>query len=502
MTSAQPTDRRVSIRMRASIVALVWVGVVAVGLELVRPSQSAPIAFDTAASVLHFDRIVSGQHIEALITTTPKPWLTLVDGLLYQGTSDWRAVWLATLMAFAAAIAIATAVALELGGPIAAAAVAVGLAGSSELWADVGVALAVAWALLGLAVALSAVTHPRPQWGLAGAALLAASLARIEVLVLVPVALACLAWSWRADLHPTRRPWLVAAVPMLALPIMLIHDWLLAGDPLFWTKVAQIYSAAVSSPILSPAEMLATIVEHVAGEPLWSSLAILGIVGLVHGRQRLVGVGLLGLILGVLGMLLGLAARHLYVPSRYFLPVDAAVIFAAGFGLAEILEWVRRRPGFARPRSLGAIAAAAGMAGAVGAGWPVASVDRSLGASLQKEARLADHLATVLPGIRANLTSIGQGASMSVPLPLRPAVVVETGLSIPSVRVNRPPGLDAASLGPGAMVVFHDRLGDLPPDAFTSLEVAAPAAAGSFGVRSIDARPDLGYWLLLVTPGR
>ena len=73
----------------------------AVGFELVRPVLSGPVGFDTAASVIHFQRITSGRHLEAFITATPKPLLTLVDGLLFALSGDWRLISVSSIALFA-----------------------------------------------------------------------------------------------------------------------------------------------------------------------------------------------------------------------------------------------------------------------------------------------------------------------------------------------------------------------------------------------------------------
>ena len=46
----------------------------------------------------------------------------------------------------------------------------------------------------------------------------------------------------------------------LALPVMLLHDWLLTGDPFFWADVSQALLEGVRRrrPFERPAELLAT----------------------------------------------------------------------------------------------------------------------------------------------------------------------------------------------------------------------------------------------------
>jgi len=72
--------------------------VVAAGLatDLIRPFRVGQVGFDMAASVLFFDRIVVGRHLESFISATPKPLFTVVNGLAHAVTGEWRLIsWLA-----------------------------------------------------------------------------------------------------------------------------------------------------------------------------------------------------------------------------------------------------------------------------------------------------------------------------------------------------------------------------------------------------------------------
>lgn len=497
---------------------LLFFGVVAVGLELVRPFRTAPIAFDTAASVLQFERIASGRHLEALITTTPKPLLTVVDGLLYVLTGDWRPLSLATLAAFAGAVAIASYVAARLDGWLAAGLVAVGLAASRGLWVDVGLTLAVALALLGLAVAGIAVTSRRPRYGVAGVAILLASLARVESLVLVPIAAAALGWAAThgpINLRPAPRTWLVPLIPALTVPIMAVHDWMLTGDPLYWTEVAQRYSAAVRAPVLSPAAMVAALASHGVAEFGFLVLGALGILRLARARSPALAVGLVGMCLGVSALLVLLAARHLYVPERYFLLIDAGLIVAAGFGASALadsprLASVRARIAVLRPISRGLAAAGAGTAVAIVLGWPVASFDPVVRSTIRNQSRLAEHFAVVLPAIRTELSAPALEAGVAdgppvhllVPLALLPRAAVDTGLSLRQVAATQAADIDPGRGSPAAgQMVFHDRLGDPASGAFRSIEVVTPTPEGPIVVRPLKVDPAAGYWLVLITRG-
>jgi hypothetical protein len=516
---AAPTRSRSTARDLGAVpFVVIFAGVVALGLELVRPFGTAPIAFDTAASVLHFERIVSGRHLEAFLTTTPKPLLTVVFGLLYTASGDWRPISWATIAAFAAAIAIAASVARRLDGWGAAAFTAVGLATSRGLWGDVGLSLATAWAMLGLAVAAMAMTGRQPRYAVASVAILCAGLARVEALVLVPTALLAIGWlvlSRPADRHPHRASWLVVIIPALALPVMVLHDWLLTGNPLFWTEVAARYSAAVRAPILSPAGMIGALATHGLAEVGILGLAIVGIVVLALGRSRVLALGLAATCLGVAALLMLLAVSHLYVPDRYFLLIDAGLIVAAGFGAgavfrgtALLLDRARGIPLAPMARTMAGGAVGIGLA--VMLGWPPATLSSQVRSSIRNQGTLADHFATVLPAIRAELASehaVGVGGPKSVillnvPVPLLPRAVVDTGLSLSQVAVTPTATVDLGNGVPEiGQMLFHDRLGDISSSGLRSIEVSSPTPEAGVVVRPLAVDPAAGYWLVTIAPG-
>lgn len=511
-------QRRSPPKLPFLLVALAELGI---GLELARPFRTAAIAYDTAASVIHFERMVSGRHLEAVLNTTPKPLLTVVDGLLYTLTGDWRPIAWATLAAFAAAAAIASYVAARLDGWLAAGLVAVAFGTSGGLWIDAGLSLAVAWALLGLALAALAVTSARPRYGLTGVAILLASLARIETLVLVPVAVASLAWASTQNPPATRPPrsaWLVALIPTLAIPIMLIHDWILIGDPMYWAQIADRYSATTRAPILAPGAMVAALAGHGVHEIGFLILGAVGIVRLARGRSRALAIGLIGLCLGVSALLVLLAARHIYVSDRYFLLIDAALIVAAGFGaaaVAERLSLAAMRVRALGVRSLGvqrilpAVAAMTlGGLGAIALGWPLASFDPRVRSAVGGQLGLAEHYAAALPTIRSQLAAarrtMGVGTPptvrLFVPLPLLPRAVVDTGLLWPQVGSNAGVEPGRQFPNPGQMV-FHDRLGDPRLKVLAAIEVGTPRRVGSVVVRPLKVNRAARYWLVLGVQG-
>ena len=163
--------------------------VVAAGLatDLIRPFRVGQVGFDMAASLLYFDRIVVGRHLESFISATPKPLFTVVYGLAHAVTGEWRLIsWLA-IGVYGLAVVLAARLAARATGPVAAGLAAVAFVGSPVLLSDVSLAYSVGWALLGWLLAGIAVTAGRPRYGVAGMSLLLATLARFETFILLSV---------------------------------------------------------------------------------------------------------------------------------------------------------------------------------------------------------------------------------------------------------------------------------------------------------------------------
>jgi hypothetical protein len=224
---------------------------------------AAPSAFDTASTVLYFDHLVSGRVLDAFVPTTPKPLLTVVYGPLWLLTHDWRVLTWAAVAAFASANAFATILGWRVAGPAAGLFSGVAMASSSLLLWEALRGLATPWATLGWIIAALAVTARPPRWGLAGLALAIGTLARVETLAIVgaaAVALLVLSAGPRRFRQPVpRRAWLLL-LGLVAIPIMLAHDWLLVRDPFYWARVSGIYSESqhVSSGIAGLGRVVAT----------------------------------------------------------------------------------------------------------------------------------------------------------------------------------------------------------------------------------------------------
>jgi hypothetical protein len=149
----------------------VWVGVAAATAAMVRLPGPAVLDPDEHAAVLYFRSLTGGQRLEDPLLSTPKPLLTLVHGLTWAATSDWRSLTALTVAAFALAVTALARAAGRLGGTPAAVGTVVAVAGSGPLVLQVARGNSVIWALAGWAVALDALTQPRRRYGLAAAAL-------------------------------------------------------------------------------------------------------------------------------------------------------------------------------------------------------------------------------------------------------------------------------------------------------------------------------------------
>src|SRR5918911_258013 len=85
---------------------LIFVAALGIGTFLARPFAAASIAYDSQASTLHFMRIVEGRELESFVSTTSKPFLTVVFGGLFELSHDWRSLAWATLLAHAGAVTL------------------------------------------------------------------------------------------------------------------------------------------------------------------------------------------------------------------------------------------------------------------------------------------------------------------------------------------------------------------------------------------------------------
>ncbi len=508
----------------------------AVAVDVVRPFQVAPVSFDAASSVAFFDRIASGRRLEAFVTTTPKPLLTVLYGIVHGLSHDWRPIsWLA-ILSFALAVAAAASLALRTGGPVAGAFAGVALAGAPTLLGDVSLAGGVAWAVAGWVGAGLLLTSSRPRYATAGLALLIAALARVETFVVLGVATVGLAWLAFGPLpaslrRPPRRAFAIL-IGFGALPCMLLHDWLLTGDPFFWMTVSVVFSRAAPAAVMTPVQVVSFLVHRY--EPAWP-LVLLGLIGavdLLARRRWVVAAGLLAVGPGIAAFLVLLAARGIYVSDRYAEPIDVALRFVAAFGAAALVRGLFRAadrtagrlaiPGAptvravrAHPAGPAVAALAVGAAAAVLAGGPFGPRDAVLRRDVAAERALNGNEQAVLPVLaaavertfpaRERAAAPGSAAAavprLIVPVLLRPRVAVDLGLPLWAVG-SRSPAADGPNAAQVSVptIVYHDAGADRPVAAYRPFEIDRPGRLGRLEISPILASPDRGLWVVELTP--
>ena len=352
------TWANVLLSLAAAVVAL------AVALIAIRPMAGPPLAYDTFASVVHFDRIVSGRQLESGLGTTPKPLLTFALGIAH-AAGGWVGVSLASIVAWATAVGLGTALTMRLAGIAGGAAVAALLVASPTLLLETGWGLASTWGLgLWFAAGLATLS-PRPRWALIGLLLGLATLARLETLLLVGFALGVVLVRWLVPSAGERRRWpwhsgrprLRAAIPagpwrmalaLVALPVMLAHDARLTGDPFYWLNVSAAFGNALASVGALPDAWSAArqVLAVPSGVPVQSALALVGLVVLVDRRVWPILLGLVALGPGMGVFLVVLAASGRFADPRYLVPIQAAILVAAAIGIgalaSPVVGWLGR----------------------------------------------------------------------------------------------------------------------------------------------------------------
>jgi hypothetical protein len=499
---------------------LPWAGAFVLGVVVAtyvaRPFTSAPIAYDTAASVLHFDRIVAGHHLDGPLTTTPKPLLTLLFGGLYSLSHDWRALSFANILVFALDLALAAALARRVAGGVAALFVVVGLANSASLMGDTALALGAPWALSLLLVAGLLSTGEPPRYALAGLALAGAALVRTELLVLPVAGLIALgvlvSWPGQGKHARHHRAWLVL-IGFAALPVMLVHDWLLTGDPLYWTTIATLYSQATSQVVRDAIGVAEWMLGRYGAQGGLVLLAGIGCVRLFRERRVAILVGLAALGPGIAIVLVALAARGVFVADRYAIPIDVAITFAAAFGATQIVVRGLEGLGPAPPSEWRTALVAVSIAvAAFLMTSPPGFLDSSLLATVRMQRQLSANEARVLPTIRESIATLpdaplvragahapfGQYPVLIVPVPIRPRIAVELDLSLSAIGSLGSRDIDLTTLrSEGATLIYHDRL-DGSAGHFKKLEIEYPAMIDGRRVEPLLTDFVSGYWLVRV----
>jgi hypothetical protein len=474
-----------------------WVAMAAVTAVLVRLPGPAGLDPDEYAAALYFDDLVHGRRLQEFLLSAPKPLLTLVHGLAWAVTHDWRAGVALTVAAFAVAVTALARAAWRLAGPPAALAVTVAMVGSSALVLQVARGNSVIWALAGWAVALDALGRPRRRWGVAAVALLLAGLARAETWLLLPPAALLGLLGWRQG---DRRALLLLA-PLAAPLLWLGHDLLLAGDALYSLKVPERYTDLISGRhVIPPTAWLEAIGRRYARSPLLDALGLLGALWLVRRRVWTWLAGLGVVTVGTLALFGAEAWRGTYISFRYYDPADAGLRALAALGAAWLvtaaLGWLDRgRRGRLRPPALIG-AAAAGVVMAV-ACWPLAPVSGRVDPTLDRSARSSRNTARAIHALRSVAAS--PSSVMVVSGPQRYRVVLELGVPLERVRdlylgtLTQP--LQRALSGAAAVYV------DQPGARWAPLGVTAPARLGTLRLEPLLTDPGQGLYVLQVSPG-
>ena len=490
---------------------VLFVATLLVGAELARPFRSASIAPDSQAAVLYFERILSGQHLEAFVPTNPKPLLSVIFGGLYTLTGDWRTLAWVTLLANAAGVTLTALLATRVGGWIAGTVVGVLLVLNTNLLYDVGFALAVPFALLGWAVAGLAYSAQTPRYAIAGLALAWATLARLETLALVGVIILALGWSTFAPARlrlvtVPRRAWLVPGLALLAFPAMLIHDWLLTGDPMYWASVAPRYAAQGTARLPSLGEVAGAMLERYWELGGIFILAVVGAVAIVRERLWWVGVALVGLGPGVAALLLLLAFRGVIVPPRYVAPIDIAMVFGAGLGAAAIGRWVLERlpepdPAAGRWRAAAPVAIVIAVCIVLaGPGWLSREELRDrIAANLRLGVNSDAAVDSIREALAAAPAPLPGEARLFIPPGINIRLALDLGLQLDELRATDPSQIYvAAGYPPPGVVVFHSNPGDAENPAWEELEIDAPQSVDDVELVPVASNPRLGYWVIAV----
>jgi len=484
-----------------------------VAFATVRPVDSAAIGPDAAAPVIDFERLVAGQRLEGPLTQTSKPLLTALYGPLYTLGHDWRPVVWAAIAAFASCVVLGTVLAGRLAGPASAAFVAVGFLLSPVFVLDVVQAYAVSWAVLAWLVAGLAVSAARPRFGIAALALIVAALARPESLALTTVTAAgvlvieILGHRGLCD-RPPGAAYLVF-LGFLSIPILMLHDQLLVGQPLYWLETSQINSLHFQHP-RTLLGMVLWMGHHALGLAPLLPLVVLGGVRLVIHRRWPILIGLTGVIGGIAILLIWAGARGVDVSLRYLGPIDLGLIFAASLGLATLdVPAIRRFVRLHVPARSGRtplitlVGALLGLALA-----PIWPLDPAVRAEVQREIALHANAQRALAVIRTDLRgapswrglapvrSISSRPLVVVPVRIRAQAVVDLDLPLGAVAYSYSTWLDPLHGRPAPVAwVYIDRLADKPSSRYDLLEITAPTLIGGYLYVPLLVDRAAGFWV-------
>jgi len=487
---------------------LLWLAVSGTTAALVRLPGPAVLDPDEHAATRYFQLLIHRQRLGEFVYSAPKPLLTVIDGVAWTLTHDWRTITALTVAAFALAVVTLARAAGRLADhagpfarPVVAVTVTVALASSGALVLQVARGNSVVWALAGWGVAADALTRERRRFGVAGVALLLASLARAESWLLLPPAAVLAVVAWRRG----ERRALLLLLPLAAPLLWFGHDLALSGDALYSLRVPERYTDLISGrQVVPPGRWLAQLGRRYSHSPLLAALAVAGLAWLVRQRAWLWLVGLGAMTVGLLGVL-GLDAWHgTYISFRYYDPADASMRILAAFATAwawPLARRARRAGRTAVPRLVAEIAAAGvAVALVVAACWPLAPADQAVGATLDRSVALSRNAATAIRVLRPVVATPETMVAVSGPQRIR--IAVELGLPLGRVRdllvATQTEPLEQALTG--SVAVFHDADGDQPAARFTPLALTAPGHLGDLLATPLLADPRRGLYVLRLQP--
>ena len=534
MTRADDVDP-LEARQRSDLVVAAAFGIAAVliagvAMQAFGPAMNDP---DSMASVLYFQRIAAGQQLEVYTLTTPKPLLTAFYGVTWNLFHDWRAIVWETLLVHGVGVGMAVLLATRLAGVAAGSFIGVFLILSSPHLLEVSQANSLVWALAGWLLAGLAVTAAPPRFGLAGLGLLLAATARLETFIVLAAATAAIALLGVLELAGrapgvaiSARRTLPLLLGWLALPILLLHDFLLIGNPLYWLSMPAAYTA-IARPGLRPMPLdayLGELGEQYSDDRLLIVLAVVGVGFLIRRRRWSVLIGLVSLTFGVFALLTSLALRGLFIDGRYYEQPGLAMAFAAAIGVGWLVGLTARALG--RRLGLRALPAGAAPAGAAVAGllavvlssFPVAPFNDEIAARFDRLRAASANVERLMPELREVLDAADgpppaavpgpQGftlvdprqTSLFVPRTFQRRVAIEaeallTRIGDSQVAFRSTPPQDV--LVPGQFV-YHDANIDVPPEAFAAFETAEPSTLGALRLTPLVADPAAGMWWLAV----
>ena len=328
-------------------------------------------------------------------------------------------------------------------------------------------------------------------------------------------------WLWNSD---DAMPILIG---WLALPILLLHDLLLTGNPLYWLSMPSAYTELVY-PSLDPIGLgtyLADLGGRYRGDAILVALAGAGVYFLIRARRWSVLIGLAALTAGVFGLLASLALRGLFIDARYYEEPELAFAFAAAIGVGGLLRLIATavdRRLLHPPHRFPMVAAALALGAVVASllSFPLAPLNPDIAERLGTLRRASANVERLMPTIRQTLEAVEtpvpeavagragftivdpRGVTVFVPRDLVRRVAIEAGASLTRIGDNvvafRSSPLQEVLLPD--QFVYHDANIDVPPASFSAFETTEPAVLGTIRLVPLQSDPGAGWWWLTVEP--